>query len=342
MKRTLLLTATALAIGAALTGLAIAHTAVPAEVGAIDGSPVTRDELVFHMERVRPTVENRLFVNRGSATIDWDAKQDDGRTALGILRTSALDEIAEDRVVFRLAAQHDLIGYTDFAGFERSLQATNESRRAQVERGEIVYGTTEFTAQEFYGRTLSELRTRLATALSAGEHPLISVSETDIAGYLDAHPGDWTANTARYSLTRLAIPATAAPAEEFARQATALGFDAFAAQTPSATLSADSFDGATGRFADASRTPNPQLAAELPTLAAGGVSAPVVENGDDVVYRIDAVAVDRDAALAEYGSRIRSLLEKDALDAEIARRVAGQDRQIDQSACEHVTMKDLN
>lgn len=331
----------------AVTGALIAVVAVtsagaaPTNVGTIDGAPVTSDELLFHMERVRPAIENEVLVATGSATVDWSAPLGE-TTAIDRLRTAALDEVARDRVVFELGFEHGLIPYEDFDGFEAALAETNTTRAAQLAEGEVVYGLTSFRAQEFYGRTVNDLRTKLASASGADGDPVVSIDDAQVTAYFDAHTEDWTVNASTYALTRIAVPLASTTAEALAQQLVSTGVDATLAQYRDASLSTSTLDGATGVLDDGSRTPDPRLVAELPSLPVGAFASPVVEQGQHVVYRIDDITVDRDAAFAAYASRIRALLASDAIDALIASRVAAQDRQIDSNALHQLTMEDMH
>lgn len=332
---------------AAVTGALVAVIAVtsagaaPANLGAIDGTPVTSDELLFHMERVRPAIENEVLVSTGSGTVDWDAPLGD-TTAIDRLRSAALDELAQDRVVFALGFEHGLIPYEDFAGFEAALAETNTARAAQLAEGEVVYGLTSFRAQEFYGRTVSDLRTKLASASDAGGDPVVAIDDAQVTAYFDAHAEDWTVNASTYALTRIAVPLASTTAEALTQQLASTGVDATLAHYPQASLATATLDGATGVLDDGTRTPDPRLVAELPSLPVGAFASPVVELGQHVVYRIDAITVDREAAFAAYASRIRALLASDAIDALIASRVAAQDRQIDSNALHQLTMEDTH
>ncbi|WP_285034999.1 peptidylprolyl isomerase [Plantibacter sp. ME-Dv--P-095] len=341
-RRTRLLVAAGAAVlaGVVVAGVAVTGAgAAPAELGTIGGTTVTRDELLFHMERVRPAIENEVLVETGSATVDWDAPLGD-TTAIDRLRTAALDELAADRVVFELGHEHGLVPFTDFAGFEQTLADTNTARAAQLGEGEVVYGLTSFRAQEFYGRLLADARTKLASAVSSGDDPLIDVSEAQVRDAFDAHADDWTLNASTYALTRIAVPLASTTAEQFAARLATEGVDAVG--STGATVSASTLDGATGLLDGGSRTPDPRLVAEVATLPVGALSSPVVEQGDHVVYRVDTVTVDRDAAFAAYASRIRAQLVNDALDALIAERVAAQDRQMDSNALHQLTMEDTH
>lgn len=339
----LLLAAGALVLtGTVVVGVAVSGAgAAPAELGTIDGASVTRDELLFHMERVRPAIENEVLVETGSGSVDWEAPLGDA-TAIDRLRTAALEELAADRVVLDLGHDRGLVPFSDFAGFEQALADTNTARAAQLDEGEVVYGLTSFRAQEFYGRTIADLRTKLVSALRSGSDPVIDVSDEEVRGAFDAHAGDWTLNASTYQLTRIAVPLASTTAEQFAARLAAEGVDAVSGADPDTTVSASTLDGATGLLDGGSRTPDPRLVAEVATLPAGALSSPVVELGEHVVYRVDAVTVDHDAAFTAYADRIRAQLENTALDALIAERVAAQVRQMNSNALHQLTMEDTH
>lgn len=341
-RRSRLLFAAGLVVltGTVVVGVAVSGAgAAPAEVGAIDGAPVTRDELRFHMERVRPTVENEVLVATGAPVTDWNVPLGE-TTAIDRLRAAALDELATDRVVLDLGHERGLVPFSDFAGFEQALADTNTARAAQLDEGEVVYGLTSFRAQEYYGRTIADVRTKLVSALSSGTDRLIDVSDAEVRDAFDARAEDWTLNASTYQLTRIAVPLDSDTAEQFAARVAAEGVESVAGTRPGASVSTSTLDGATGLLDGGSRTPDPRLVAEIATLPAGASTSPVVERGEHVVYRVDAVTVDREAAFAAYADRIRDQLEDTAFDALIAERVAAQVRQMNSNALHQLTMED--
>ena len=149
----------------AVTGTVLADRG--GEVASIDGHPVTRDELLFHMRRVAPTVQNELRNERRlQGAIDWTTPVGD-RTALDLLASRALDQIWRDKATLILAEKRGLSIPIDHEAFLEQLADENEHRADAVARGETVYGVTEFSAEEYYSHRLTEVTTVLKERLSA-------------------------------------------------------------------------------------------------------------------------------------------------------------------------------
>lgn len=147
-RAVLLVTGVCLALAAlVVTGVTmLGHRAgETTEVASLDGHPVTRDELLFHMRRLAPTVQNELRnkYNLVGAN-NWNAKAGD-KTALQRLETRALDEIRRDKTTLVLAKEQGLVDSVDHADFLAGLAQENESRAKAVAAGQTVYGVVEFS-----------------------------------------------------------------------------------------------------------------------------------------------------------------------------------------------------
>lgn len=145
-RAVVLFTGVCVALAALLvTGLTMLNHRTSDEVASLDGHPVTRDEVLFHMRRLAPTVQNELrntYHLRGA--IDWNTKAGD-QTALQRLETRALDEIWRDKTTLVLAKEQGLTDSVDYADFVADLATENQDRADAVAAGRTVYGVTRFS-----------------------------------------------------------------------------------------------------------------------------------------------------------------------------------------------------
>lgn len=310
----------------------------PDDVASIAGHPVSAAEVDFHMRLLRPAVQNQIQVQRGitAGPLDWDAEVD-GTTARQVLEDRALDEIAKDKIVFIVAHELGLVDYVDFSGFESALADENASRARDLADGDVVYGVTSFTQAEYYSHTVTDLRTRMQTALSEHDSDPLHVTDRELTDYYRAHAGDWAANATRYKLTCLTVPVAGD------REAVRTDLAARLRGTPDLTAVAAGYPGSTVHLrtldaADATRptVPDQEALQQVAGLATGQVTAPLDDGGSLVVWRVDVKTVDDARALSLYASRIRAAVVAEKFDAYLARRVGNSDIVVDHSQMDHI------
>ncbi|UUU28771.1 hypothetical protein JIX56_02040 [Streptomyces sp. CA-210063] len=312
-------------------------------VASLDGHPVTRDELLFHMRRLAPTVRNELrneYDLRG--TIDWNAKAGD-RTALQRLEGRALDEIWRDKSTLVLAEEQGLVDSVDHADFLAELARENESRAKAVAAGRTVYGVTEFSPDEYYTHRLTELTTSLKKRLGANADGPLRVTDADVRHAFDSDRDAWSANATTYTYAKLVVPVPADAAEDYAaglqrRVAAAKGLADVAPEEPGARLTTDTYDGSGSTGLN---THDQDLMAVLGKLRTGEVSAPVTGTGQITYYELDGRSVDEDKAFAAYSQRIRQSLVEEKFDQYLQRRVDDSDIDVDVSALGAINAEDV-
>ncbi len=321
---------------AALVALVVTGTVVFGQsterVAAIDGHAVTRDELLFHMRRLAPEVQNEYQL-RG----DWTA------TALQRLTTRALDEIWRDKTMLVLAKEHGLVKSVEHSDFLAEAAAENERRAKAIARGETVYGIAKFSPEQYYTHRLTELRTSLTQRLSAEADDPLWVTADDIRRAFDADREAWSANATRYAYTKLVVALPdGAPADYAAglqRRVAAAGRLAdVAAREPGAKLTTATHDGGatTGQSAR-----DQDLVAVLSRLAPGQISAPVTDTHQITYYELDGKTVDEAAAFAEYSRRIRQSLIGKKFDEFLQRRVKDSAIEVDTAAVNAINPEDV-
>ncbi|TDC90917.1 hypothetical protein E1292_43200 [Nonomuraea deserti] len=311
------------------------------EVASVDGHAVTRDELLFHMRRLAPSVQNELR-NRYhlQGAVDWNARAGD-RSALQRLTARALDEIERDKTALILAKEQGLIDSVDHAGFLAELAAENERRAEAVTRGEVVYGLREFSPDEYYSHRLTELTTRLEQRLSTVAGGPLQVTDADVRRAFDADPDAWSANATTYAYAKLVVPvpdgASAGYLAGLQRRVDAADRLAdLAGREPGARLTKATHQGG------GSAAHEQDLMAVLGELAPGGISAPVEGGGQVTYYELTSRSVDEDAAFAEYARRIRQSLIEKKFGAYLQRRVDDRGITVDTAAVDAINAEDVH
>ncbi|CAM5583475.1 peptidyl-prolyl cis-trans isomerase [Streptomyces aurantiogriseus] len=321
----------------------LSHRTGEDEVASLDGHPVTRDELLFHMRRLAPTVQNELrnkYHLRGA--IDWNAKAGD-KTALQRLETEALDEIWRDKTTLVLAKEQGLIDSVAHTDFLAEMAEENESRAKAIAAGRPVYGVAQFSPEEYYTHRLTELTTSLKKRLSANAGDPLRVTDAEVRREFDADRDSWSANATTYTYSQLVVRvpdgASADYAARLQRRVTAAGrLKAVAAGDPGAKLTTGTYGGS------GSTGLNPrdqELMTVLGKLSPGQVSAPVTETGQITYYELDSKKVDEDKAFADYSQRIRQSLVDEKFTQFLQRRVDAGDIDVDTAAVDAINAKDV-
>ncbi|GAB3395778.1 hypothetical protein GCM10027568_28430 [Humibacter soli] len=277
------------AVIVALGAVALVICLAPRPIGTIDGAAVGQDELTFQIDLAR---------HEGL----------DDATA----RRKALDAIAQDHALVTLAHDAGVTSMTSPAQILDARQQANTTKQALAASGQVVYGKTTYTPQEFYSRTLSDLRNKLVEALSSGSSPRVVVTDAQVGANLRAHLGDWSAGATTYTVTALSVPA----ATDGSAPAALVGdgprptLELLATSIPGATLKAETIGPDTLDAAGFS----PDTTQQLQDATVGSTTEPFTQRGTWVVLRVDARNVDAAAALAKHGDELRAKLVEQKVD----------------------------
>ncbi|GGK69181.1 hypothetical protein [Streptomyces flaveus] len=326
-----------------VTGITLLRDDRTNEVASLDGHPVTRDELLFHMRRLVPTVQNELrnkYNLRGET--DWNAKAGD-KTALQRLETRALGEIWRDKTTLVLAKEQGLIDSVDHADFLAELAEENESRAEGIAAGRTVYGVAQFSPEEYYTHRLTELTTNLKKRLSRDAGDSLRVTGAEVRREFDADRDAWSANATTYKYSQLVVPVPDGASADYPaglqrRVAAAKHLADVAAGEPGAKLTTGTYDGSGSTGLNAR---DQDLMAALGNLAPGERSAPVTGTGQITYYELDSKKVDEDKAFADYRRRIRQSLVEEKFTQFLQRRVDNSDIDVDTSAVDAINAEDV-
>jgi hypothetical protein len=325
-----------------VTGVVLATDSDSDRVAAIDGHAVTREELLFHMRRLAPEVQNELrneYDLRGA--IGWTTPVGDS-TALERLASHALDEIQRDKATLILAEEYGLSVSIDHQDFLSDLADENERRTAALAKRETVYGVGEFSTEEYYSHRLTEITTALKERLSAHSDDPLWINEADVRRAFDADREAWSANATIYSYDKLVVQVPDGASADYAARLRQRVADAgrladVAAQEPGARLTTDTYDGGSAGM----NAHDQDLMAVLGTLAPGQISAPITGTGQITYYQLNNKTVDEDAALAAYSYRIRQSLVEEKFDQFLRRRLDNSDVDVDPAAVDAINAEDV-
>ncbi|MFI5797809.1 peptidyl-prolyl cis-trans isomerase [Streptomyces sp. NPDC051677] len=321
-----------------ITGMTLLGDRSADAVASVDGHPVTRAELLFHMRRLAPTVQNALRNEYHlTGAFDWNTKTGD-KTALQRLKTSALDEIRRDKTTLIVAKEQGLVDSVDHDDLVAELAAENQDRADALAAGRTVYGIQRFSLGEYYTHRLTEITTGLQKRLSTGGAAPLHVTDAEIRTAFDADREAWSANATTYTYARLVVPAPADAAGLQRRVSAAGSLAAVAAREPGAELTAGAYDGGGSTGLNAH---DQDLVTVLGSLAPGRISAPVKSAGQITYYQLQRRTVDEEKAFAAYSQRIRRSLVEEKFDQFLQRRVDHSHIDVDTSAVDAVNAEDV-
>jgi hypothetical protein len=323
MKGTLLGGAVVVVAALVVTGAVLSQRTD--EVAAIDGHTVTRDELIFHMRRLAPTVRNEL-------------RDADENTVLTRLADRALDEIWRDKTTFILAHDHGLVDSVDYQDFLAEVDRENDSRAKAIAAGRPVYGVANFSPEEYYTHQLTDITTSLEEQLSANAGDPLRVTDTEVRQAFDADRDSWSANATTYTYTTLVVPEAAATTVRQQLAATGRLADV-AVREPGATLTTGTYHGGGPN----TMSPHTQdLLAVLGKLAPGAISAPTASAGQVTYLQLDSKTVDENTAFADYSQRIRKSLVDKKFAQYLQRRIDRSDITVDTGAVDAINAEDVH
>ena len=325
----------------AVTGTVLADRG--GEVASIDGHPVTRDELLFHMRRVAPTVQSELRnEHRLQGAIDWTTPVGDGPPST-CSPPAHSTRSGGTRPRSSLPRSGGSPSRSTTRTYWSELADENEQRADAVARGEAVYGVTEFSAEEYYSHRLTEVTTVLKERLSADTDGPLRVNDADVRRAFDADRAAWSANATTFSYSKLVVRVPDGASPDYGAR---LQRRVAAAGTPGRRRSpgARRHGSRPARTTAARQVRTPTTRTSWPllgNLAPGEISAPVMGTGQITYYELDGRTVDERAAFADYSRRIRQSLVEERFDQYLQRTIASSDIEVDADAVDAINAEDV-
>lgn len=326
--------------GVLLSGYMLARTS-DEQVAELGGYAITDQEVAFHMERLKPSVENEFRV-KSQVTLgkgDWTKPVGD-LPPLGVLQERALEQAVRDKVVMILARSHGLLDTVDFSGLTASMEAENRERQAAVQRGEVVYGLVRFTLESYYAHMLVSLESGLKQKLSQHPEDLLYLERGDVESYYEAHASEWAAMATQYKVAKLTVPVSQEGKKEAAGVITKL-----AAKNATLEEMAGRFTGAilqTELLAEESsanlNSPSYQVVSQLRGLHPGELTSPVETREGFAVYRLEEVKVDKQKALQIYDYQIRQQMLEERFEAYVEQYQSELPLQVNRAKLAEVTI----
>lgn len=174
--------AVSVVIGLAIIAITLRASAPkPVSVMTINGEPVDLREYQLILKRHRSEVYNDFYLKYGAADSPtfWTTAYD-GETPLDRLKQVALADLTSIKLQQLFAQQHHVVvaltpqgpfitadpSYTIFLD---NLRRENDRRQAALQKGEPVYGPTQFDEDTFYRYFFSKMVEQLQQQLSEGE-----------------------------------------------------------------------------------------------------------------------------------------------------------------------------
>lgn len=156
---------------AALGGLCLLAAGGGSEVlGTVNGDPFYREELLLYAERRRAAVSARYsrdYDLPGTGAGFWTGEYG-GSQPVDTLLDEALQELVRDKVTQQECVRRGIVAPLDFLALEESLQAENDSRRETLDEGGYVYGTTEYTLDQYSDYQMTMALDELKASLLEG------------------------------------------------------------------------------------------------------------------------------------------------------------------------------
>jgi len=133
----------------------------------VDGFPITRNELSFHMSMEKQNVSNYFFLHH-NANLNRDSwtRQYGGQRPDAVLRERAAERAAEAKTLQILALEHGISDDISYKAMQRERRELNRERRAAFEAGEVLYGVVEFVPMTHYLQVMSNFRVKVHEILS--------------------------------------------------------------------------------------------------------------------------------------------------------------------------------
>lgn len=165
--------AAAVCCAAAAAGLCLAlgGSSGSAVLGTVNGDPFYRDELLMYAGRHRAGISarySREYDLPGTGEHFWTTEYG-GTLPVDALLDAALQELVQEKVTQQECVRRGIVAPLDFLSVEQSLQAENENRQSTLAAGGHVFGTTQYTLDQYSDYLMTMAEDDLKASLLEGE-----------------------------------------------------------------------------------------------------------------------------------------------------------------------------
>lgn len=177
-------------------------------IGGYQDYNITKAEFAFYQEQMKNSVRN-YYQSQYGRTIgskDWDTPVD-GMTPKEYLKEIARKECLRIKALFILANAKGVIDYVDYDDFIKHWHAENKKRKQAIEAGEVVYGLTEFSKEEYLSHVTSQIEAELVNGMMSDQEAEGYVTEEEVKQYLQEHSEEWVENITSYDVLEVTVSA---------------------------------------------------------------------------------------------------------------------------------------
>ena len=125
----------------------------------IDGEEVSEEEYFQIMEETRFSV-SQYFLEKYSTALgtldEWETEYE-GENPVRIMMDHAVRALAYSRAVYKLAEERGYVGDDGYEALLERWRNENEEREKSLEQGQIVYGLTQFSLEQYISYELEAL-----------------------------------------------------------------------------------------------------------------------------------------------------------------------------------------
>ncbi len=177
----------AMACAAAIIGCGTPSIKDGDTVMEIAGQPVVKAEYQMVLKSHVPEVKSRYTTEEANAEDFWEMEGGAG-SPIGQVMELAREDLARKKVVARLAQEAGIGVQADYGSIVEGMGTENTKREGRSASGEVIYGLTSFTPEDYYSYVYTDLESQLLEKLKSS-HP---VSEEELEAIYQENQGQYT------------------------------------------------------------------------------------------------------------------------------------------------------
>ncbi len=177
----------AMACAAAIIGCGTPSIKDSDTVMEIAGQPVVKAEYQMVLKSHVPEVKSRYTTEEANAEDFWEMEGGAG-SPIGQVMELAQEDLARKKVVARLAQEAGIGVQADYGSIVEGMGTENTKREGRSASGEVIYGLTSFTPEDYYSYVYTDLESQLLEKLKSS-HP---VSEEELEAIYQENQGQYT------------------------------------------------------------------------------------------------------------------------------------------------------